>query len=577
MKGNRPITKNLTDLFVNSKLITEKQLDKAREVHKAKGGNLGKILVEQGMISQKDLMMVLSEGLNIPPISLSRYKVDEKVMELIPEYMARQYLLLPISKIGKILTVAMADPLNIFAIDDIKVLTKYEVKPIIAAENEIQETLDLYYSKKGKGLKEVLKDMEKEGAAKDEISLVGEDELDISEIEEESKKPPIVKMVDLVILEALKRRASDIHVEPCEKDLRIRYRIDGNLEEVLRIPRKSQNAILARLKIMSRLNITESRIPQDGRFRVRAGEREIDFRVSVLPTSHGGKIVMRTLDKADLSVGLANLGFLPEPLKVFEEGIKSPYGMILVTGPTGSGKSTTLYSIINQLNTKERNIMTIEDPVEYQLGGITQMQVLPDIGLTFADGLKAVLRQSPDVIMIGEIRDFETADIAIKAALTGQLIFSTLHTNDAAGALTRLVDMGIEPFLIASSLVLSVAQRLCRRLCSGCKKPYDIPKSVLDRNGISPVGPDGKKRIFYTGEGCTKCNNTGYFGRMGTLEILRIDDAVKEMIVSRAMTKEIKEYAVKKQGMKTLRDNAISKLIMGSTTLEEVLRITAEE
>ncbi|MDP3804196.1 MAG: GspE/PulE family protein, partial [Candidatus Omnitrophota bacterium] len=383
---------------------------------------------------------------NIPPIDLSKYKVDKEIAMLIPEKMARHYSLMPISKIGDVLTVAMSDPLNIFAIDDVKILTNYKIEPIIATENAIKEAIGVYYGTRREEISKIL-----EGLEASDMEIVEEDEhFNVSEITEESKSAPIVTVVSLILNEAMKKRASDVHVEPAEKLLRVRYRIDGNLRDVLTIPKKNQNAVLARLKIMSKLDITETRLPQDGRFKINFQGKEIDFRVSVLPAVFGGKIVLRALDKSSLNIGLEKLGFLPGPLATFKLALTRPYGMILVTGPTGSGKSTTLYSIINQLNSPERNIITLEDPVEYELEGITQVQARPDIGLTFANGLKSVLRQSPDIIMVGEIRDFETADIAIKASLTGQIILSTLHTNDASGAITRLIDMGVEPFLVAS-------------------------------------------------------------------------------------------------------------------------------
>ncbi|MFZ5800474.1 MAG: GspE/PulE family protein, partial [Candidatus Omnitrophota bacterium] len=375
-----------------------------------------------------------------------------------------------------------------------------------------------------------------------------------------------------MIREALKQRASDIHIEPAEKDLRVRFRIDGNLHDILSLPKKNQNAVLARLKVMSRLDITEWRLPQDGRFKIKAGEKEIDFRVSVLPTTFGQKIVLRILDKGNLSIGLDGLGFFPETTAIFKDAIARPFGMILVTGPTGSGKSTTLYSIINQLNTVERNIITVEDPVEYELPGITQIPVNAEIGLTFASGLRSLLRQNPDIIMIGEIRDSETADIAVKAALTGQLVFSTLHTNDAAGAITRLIDMGVESFLVSSSLILACAQRLCRKICSACKEPVSVPADILRRFGLDKSGA-----VYYHGKGCAACRNSGYRGRMGVLEVLPIDDDVREMVIKGKSSDEIKEYAIKDNGMQTLWDDAIKKFTLGMTTFEEVLRITSEE
>lgn len=563
----------LVKLLLDSKLVNKSQLDKALSIQKKKGGNLAKILVESAMVTEKNLMVILSREFNIPPINLSKYKIDPQVVRLLPEHFARHYLLIPVSRIGDHLTIAISDPMNIFAIDDIKTLTRLDVDMVIATENDIKEAIETYYGSREQ--QEIISEILTEEGRK--LEVVREKEEDLERITEESGQAPIVKVVDLILAEAIKKRASDIHIEPEEDFLRIRYRVDGKLQESFSLPKKNQNAILARLKIMSRLDITESRLPEDGRFKIKHEQKEIDFRVSVLPVSYGGKVVLRALDKSNLSIGLDKLGFLPGPLDTFKKALEKPYGMILVTGPTGSGKSTTLYSILNQLNTPERAIISIEDPVEYQVEGITQIQVNPDIGLTFANGLRSLLRQSPDIIMIGEIRDFETADIAIKASLTGVLVLSTLHTNDAPSAITRLVDMGVEPFLIASSVVLMAAQRLCRRVCPHCKEPVKIPDAVLERVGIDlkRLLKERGEFTFYKGKGCNRCDNTGYYGRMGTLEALLMDDKIREMTIDRRSSDEIKAYAVKK-GMKALRDNALEKFISGMTTLEEVLRITTD-
>ena len=567
----------LIDILINGKLITREHLDAALEMQKRIGGSLGKILVWQGHISQKDLMVVMSRQLNIPPIDLSKYKVDKSVIALIPEKVVKQYAIIPISKIGNVLTIAMADPLNIFAIDDIKTLTNYQIQPIIATESDIKEAVSHYYGMETQDIAEMLG----ESGSSEDLQVEreeGDEKIDVSEVIEESKKAPIVKVVNLILNEAMKRRASDIHIEPREKVLKVRYRVDGNLQDALTLPKKNQNAIIARLKIMSKLDITETRAPQDGRFKINFEGKEIDFRVSILPITFGGKIVLRALDKSSLSIGLDKLGFLPRPLATFKTAMARPYGMILVTGPTGSGKSTTLYSIITQINTPDRNIITLEDPVEYEVAGITQIQAKPEIGLTFASGLKSVLRQSPDIVMVGEIRDAETADIAIKASLTGQLILSTLHTNDAAGAITRLIDMGVEPFLVASSLVLASAQRLMRNICSYCKEEVDIPAAVLARLGIGPGELEKKgAEHFFAGKGCPRCRQTGYHGRFGILEALLIDDTVRDMIMKKVSSDEIKAYGIQQQGMLTLRDNAVENFMNGVTTLEEVMRVTSED
>ena len=564
----KSLKKRITDLIIKEALLSKEQLEEALRIQKKKGGALSDILIAKGWISEADLMGIISEELNILPIKLTHLKVDPEVVKLVPERIARHYSLLPIAKMGKRLVVAMADPLNIFAADDLKVLTKCEIDPVITTSKDIKESIEKYYVE---GDAKEIEALVKEAETAQDVEVVEAEEEDISAMTTESNAPPVVKMVNLILQEALGKRASDIHIEPGAKEVRVRYRIDGNLQEAFTLPRKSQNALIARLKIMSGMDITESRIPQDGRFRIKMGGKEVDFRVSVLPVTYGGKVVMRALDKSNLSIGLEKLGFLPDSLTAFKEAISKPYGMILVTGPTGSGKSTTLYSILNQLNTPQKNIITIEDPVEYRVDGITQLPVKPEIGLTFASGLRSILRQSPDVIMVGEIRDSETADIAIKSALTGQVVLSTLHTNDAPGAVTRLVDMGVEPFLVASSLLVVTAQRLCRRICPACKEEFRIPKETLERVGIKT-----EKQILYKGRGCEQCNKTGYYGRMGTMEVFRVDQKIKEMIVSRASTDELRTYAASK-GMKNLWVNAVGKLMAGETTLEEVLRITAKE
>ncbi len=567
----------LIDILINGKLITQQQLADALEMQKNIGGSLGKILIWLGYVSQKDIVVAMSQQLNIPPINLSKYQIDKTLINLIPERIVKQYHVMPVSKIGNVLTVAMVDPLNIFAIDDIKTLTNYQIQPIIATENDIKEAINSYYGSPTEDISHMMEQAEFSDVTEIE-SDEEKEEINVSEVAEESGKAPIVKVVNLILNEAMKRRSSDIHIEPREKSLMVRYRVDGSLEDALTLPKKNQNAIIARLKIMSGLDITETRVPQDGRFKISFEGKEIDFRVSVLPTTFGGKIVLRALDKSSLSIGLDKLGFLPKPLSTFKAALARPYGLILVTGPTGSGKSTTLYSIITQLNTPDRNIITLEDPGEYEVEGITQIQAKPDIGLTFASGLKSVLRQSPDIVMVGEIRDFETADIAIKATLTGQLILSTLHTNDAAGAITRLIDMGVEPFLVASSLVLSSAQRLMRKICSFCKEEVDIPKNVLEKAGVNlDMIRDKGVKHFYQGAGCPRCNKTGYRGRFGILEALLIDDNVREMVMKKTSSDDIKEYAIKEQKMLTLRDNAMENFITGVTTLEEVLRATSED
>jgi len=555
--------------------FNEKKFNAALELQREKGGSLGKILVDTGVTTQKEFMIILSKELNAPLINLKRYKLDTMLMQVQPENVMREHRIVPLSRVGDTLTIAMADPLDVFVLDRLKAATGCRVEIVLATEEDVKIVLDNFYSDRAVDIKKTIDEIDESDM--DVVEAVSEEKIDISKLIDKVKLPPIIKMVNTLLSEAVRRRASDIHIEPTEKALRIRYRIDGALHDILTLSKASQNAIIARIKILSKLDITQTHIPQDGSFKVKMDEREIDIRVSVLPTAFGGKVVMRLLDKSSLSVGLDRLGFLPESLALFKKAIARPYGMILVTGPTGSGKSTTLYSILNEMNTIERNIITLEDPVEYQLEGITQIQARADIGLTFANGLRSMMRQNPDVIMVGEIRDFETADIAIKASLTGQMVFSTLHTNDAASAITRLIDMGVEPFLIASSVIFVCAQRLCRKICPGCKESYEIPRAVFERLGVDyrEIEKSGRTK-FYRGKGCGKCNTTGFLGRMAILEALLVDDTIKDMIARKETSDRIKEYAVKK-GMKTLRDDAYDKFFNGVTTLEEVLSITAED
>jgi len=572
---NQSLKDKLIEGLKSTKAVKDEDLKKALEKQAAQGGSLSHILIEMGVVSQKDIMVLLSQQLNIPPINLSKYKVNPEVVKLIPEKVAKQYKVFPISTLKNMLTVAMADPTNIIAMDDIKTLTNYNIDLVIASESDIENAINEYYRKEEHELN--LQDIMTDDEGADSIELVeGDGQAQSTDVSDESNKAPIVKLVAMILNEALANRASDIHVEPQERSLRVRYRVDGQLHESIVVPKKNQNAILARLKIMSKLDITENRIPQDGRFKIGFRDREVDFRVSVLPTTFGNKVVMRALDRTSLSVGLDTLGFSPEVLGNFKKGISRPYGMILITGPTGSGKSTTLYSILNKLNIVDRNIITIEDPVEYQLQGITQIQINPDIGLTFAKGLRSVLRQSPDIVMVGEIRDSETADIAIKASLTGQLVLSTLHTNDAPSAVTRLIDMGVEPFLIASSVIMTAAQRLVRKICPHCREEYKVPQQMIDKLGPIFKEIQSKTKAFYHGKGCAKCKKSGYLGRIAILETFMVDDELRMMIGKKESADHLRNYAVKK-GMKTLRDDALLKFASGVTSLEEVLRVTSED
>ncbi|MCK9604368.1 MAG: GspE/PulE family protein [Candidatus Omnitrophica bacterium] len=566
------LKESIVEILVKSKRISQEQLEKAIQLQKQKQIPLRRVLIEHKIISEEELLSLLSEQLYIPTLHLTKFKFDPEIIKLIPERMATQYSVIGLSRMGNTLTVAMSDPLNIFALDDLKTVTGCDIDTVLSSEEEISKAIDAQYHLETKDMQQILDEnsVVHPDLGQEDVELLKQEDLELTSVLRESEKAPIVKLVDLILTQALKKRASDIHIEPEEDILRIRYRIDGSLHDVFRIPKINQNAIIARVKIISNLDITENRVPQDGRFKVRFEAQEVDFRVSGLPTTFGQKFVLRLLDKSNLTIGLDKLGFSPDPARVFKEAITKPFGMILVTGPTGSGKSTTLYSVLNQLNTPERNIITIEDPVEYQIEGITQLQVKPDIGLDFASGLRSLLRQSPDVIMIGEIRDSETADIAIKAALTGQLLFSTLHTNDAISSITRLIDMGIEPFLVASSLVMLCAQRLARKICLKCRKPIEIPKDFLEGIGFK------EKTVFYKAEGCKYCNNSGFYGRIAILEAIIVDDAMREMIIKKKSLDEIKEYAVTKCNMHTLREDAFLKVKEEMTTLDEALRITTE-
>ena len=542
--------------------INPSDIDALKEVLEDKNIGLVKALLKQSIISEQDLLILLMRELHIPSIDLTKYRFDERLKSILGEKIARQYLVMPLSMIGQTITVAIADPLNVNVMDDLRNLTGKEIEVVIASESQILRVIDQFYNASVKS--SVLEDSPKDGQ---------EDSPQEQEEATAAEQGPVIRIVDLIIKEALRQRASDIHIEPQEQGMRVRFRIDGILQDILTIPKESKNAVGVRIKLMANLDITNTQTPQDGRFKMKVGKQEIDFRLSMLPTTFGQKIVMRVLDKNNLSVGLSKLGFSKNATSVLEQSIYKPYGMILVTGPTGSGKSTTLYSLINKLNTPEKNIITIEEPVEYLVDGLTQIEVRSEIGLSFSTGLRALLRQSPDVVMVGEIRDAETADIAIKAALTGQLVFSTLHTNSAAGAVTRLVDMGLEPFLVASSLVLVCAQRLCRRICDSCKSPVDLKPEILKK--IQHRLKAGT--VLYEGKGCDRCRGTGYKGRVGVTEVLQIDDHIRDMLLKKSTSLDITRYAQKNQGMKLLFDDVVDKMCAGETSLTEVFRVASED
>jgi type IV pilus assembly protein PilB len=565
------IKNKIINSLIDSLGVQKKDIEAAQELQKQKAVSFARALMDLGVIKEEDFLALLVKELRIPFIKLKKYKLDPALKVAIPERYARKYHIVPLSQMENKITVAIADPLNVFAIDDLKNITGCDIDVVMSLDSDIAESIDKYYGTPySTSVQDVTKDIDLDGF---EIITDQESAPDSEISSDEGEQAPVIRIVNLIIREALKQRTSDIHIEPMQDHVRVRYRIDGVLRDAMKVPKESQNAILIRLKIMSRTDITETRTPQDGRFKMLVNNHEVDFRVSLLPTTFGQKVVLRVLDKKTLQVGLEGLGFSPKSLGVLKRTIMQPFGMVLVTGPTGSGKSTTLYSIINELNTVERNIITVEDPVEYLIDGLTQIQVHAEIGLTFAAGLKAILRQSPDIVMVGEIRDSETADIAIKAALTGQLVFSTLHTNDSAGAMTRLVDMGVEPFLVASSVMLVCAQRLCRKICSHCRRPADIPAAALERLNF----PFAKGATFYEGKGCDYCRQTGYRGRIGITEILEVDDIIREMLIRGESSDKIKHYAHERKGMVLLWDDIMQRFIDGDTTLEEVLRITTRD
>jgi type IV pilus assembly protein PilB len=569
--------KRLGEMLVDEGIITEEQLLEAMQEQKLKGGRLEKILISQGYVTQDVIMAFVGTQLGIPHVSLTDVgQIPNDVVFAVPESLSMKYCLLPIARKDSKLTVAMADPLNVFAIDDIKMMSGFEVEPVIATENEIKEAHGKYFGAAAAGgageaggdMQEIINAMG--GDDNLEVMENKEDEIDISKLEAAGEDAPVIRLVNLILTEAVRAGASDIHIEPYEKSMRCRYRIDGVLHEVQSPPKQLSNAIASRIKIMSSLNIAERRLPQDGRIKIKVLGKEIDIRVSVCPIIFGEKIVMRILDASNLSLEIGKLGFEDEILPKFEKSITEPYGLVLVTGPTGSGKSTTLYSALHHINYPDVNISTIEDPVEYNLLGINQVHAKHEIGLTFAAGLRSFLRQDPDIIMVGEIRDKETAEIAINAALTGHLVFSTLHTNDAPGAFTRMDNMGVEPFLITSTVHCVVAQRLIRRVCKDCKEPYEPPPEVLEEMGVKPAA--GETITLYRGVGCATCSNTGYKGRMAVHEVMLPNEFVKKAVLQRKSAAEIKVMA-RKGGMQTLRECGVRKVLKGMTTVEELLRV----
>jgi len=565
----KTVRMSLGEVLLKEKFVTEEDLKKAKEYQKKHGGNLADVLIKLGLITEEQLVIGLAKQLGIPHVKLSNYKIDPEVMETIPEDIIKKEKVIPLAKSGNSLTVAMADPLNVLLIDSLRARTGYNIQIIAATPSEIEKVIGDYFSAKAE---RHISNLIQESDTSETLTVIGaEERVNLDELLEEAEQAPIVKMVNMILSRGIRERASDIHIEPFEKRVQVRFRIDGILYPLINLPKRVQNAVISRIKILSEMDIAERRLPQDGRFRVKAYNRDIDFRVSTIPTRFGEKVVLRLLDKAQLmGLTIDKLGLEENVLDKYQRAIMKPYGMIILTGPTSSGKSTSLHAAIRALNTPDKNILTIEDPVEYEQEGVNQVQVNEEVGLTFAKALRAFLRQDPDIIMLGEMRDFETADIGIKAALTGHLLLTTLHTNDAAGAITRLLNMGIEPFLIAGSLIFVGAQRLMRRVCKECAQPYHPSPELLKQLGIEK---NPKDVVFYRAKGCGACNNTGYRGRMAVMEALEVDDDIRQLIIKRASDVEIKKVAIEK-GMVPLKENALAKVIKGESTLEEMGRIT---
>ncbi|MGA2179796.1 MAG: ATPase, T2SS/T4P/T4SS family [Verrucomicrobiota bacterium] len=567
----------IADALVEDGLLSAGQIEELLEQQKKEGARLIKLIVDKSYVSEQDLAVSMGRVLNVPPINLARVNIPPEVVELLPRDAAHNYKVVPVSRLENRLFLAMADPLNVLAIDDVKRITKLEISPLIASEKAIVDKLNAFDAAKSGSMEDIIQDAQKQNEADADAETIeavkeGMEEVNLDQLASSSGEAPVIKLANLIIVQAIKDRASDIHLEPFEKNMRLRYRVDGVLMDATPPPKVMQLALTSRFKIMSSLDIAERRLPQDGRMRVRVSGKDYDLRVSVMPTVHGEKIVLRVLDKSNLTASIDKLGLDPETFKQVKAAIDAPHGLILVTGPTGSGKTTTLYSALNELNNPIYNIITVEDPVEFQVPGINQVPTKKEIGLTFANALRSILRQDPDIIMIGEIRDTETAEIAIEAALTGHQVLSTMHCNDAPGAIARLDDMGIAPFLISSSVILSCAQRLMRRVCSHCKEPVTYPPKMFEDLGIDPATFSGVQ--LYRGRGCERCKNSGYAGRMAIIEAMTITDQIRKLIIARANTRELGKLAIS-QGMRTLRMVGLDRAREGVSTLEQVLLITS--
>ena len=568
------LKERLQQILIRDQIIREDDLQKALEEQKKNGGELSKILIKMKLVTEDDLTHALSEGLGMPPIDVSRLKIDPEVVKTIPHAVAQKNQIIPVSKMGDNLTLAMADPLNIFVIDSVKDLTGLNIIPIIGRSAQIQQTIERYYSTdSSETLKDIIKDI-KDSSEDFELVREAGQMADVT-VQDIIQNAPMIKLTDTIIQQSVVAKASDVFIEPMEQTLRIRYRVDGVIREVDQMTKALHQPIISRIKVISNLDISEHRLPQDGRFKTIVNGREVDFRVSVLPTAFGEKIVMRVLDKSSGTLDLEKLGFEERDLKRLREASLHPHGMILACGPTGSGKTTTLYSILKFVDSPEKNIVTVEDPVEYQVRGINQVNVKPSVGLTFSSALRSILRQDPDIILIGEIRDTETLDIAVKAALTGHLVLSSLHTTTAAGSVIRMMNMGVEPFLLCSSVLAISGQRLVRRICPHCKEAYELAPEMAERVGLARLSPSGKFRL-YRGKGCAECMNTGYFGRVVISEILVLTPKVREFILKRAGELKIKGVG-REEGMVTMREDGLQKAMAGFTSLEEVLRVTAPD
>ncbi len=561
----------IADVLIEDGLLLPNQLDEAISIQKTQGGRLLKILTDKQFVSDQDMAFSMGRCLNTPPVNLSKVRVPEDILSLVPRDMAKAHKLIPVARLDTKLFVAMADPTNVLAVDDLKRRVQMEIVPMIATERAVNDALSGVHAA-STNMSEVLRQVADEAAGEVEVQTQRREDIDLDRLATDSEDAPVIKIVNLILAQAIKEKASDIHIEPFNRTLKLRYRIDGELIAAESPPKALQLAITSRIKILAGLNIAERRVPQDGRFRIKVMGKEVDLRISILPTSHGEKVVIRILDKSALAGSIDSMGMDEETIARFRKAIDAPHGMILVTGPTGSGKTTTLYSVLQELNSPNYNIVTVEDPIEYELMGVNQVAARPDIGLDFASALRSILRQDPDIVMVGEIRDNETADIAVKAALTGHQVLSTLHTNDAAGAIARLDDMGIEPFLISSSVIMTCAQRLLRRVCLNCREEFVPEPEMFERLGIEPA----EGAIFYNGIGCDRCKGRGYSGRAAIIEALPVSDTIRRLIIKRASAAVIKNQAIS-EGMKTLRMVGVDKAMEGITTLEEVWRVTAED